>query len=63
MSFSGMVEFIVVIHKFLLMINEGRELSKGWCVSFLEKMFLEMNYAASPGFGKLSNGVFKSEKK
>lgn len=51
MSFSGMVEFIVVIHKFLLMINEGRESSKGLCVSFLE-MFLEMNYTASPGFGK-----------
>lgn len=44
-----MVEFIVVIHKFLLMINDGRESSKDLCVSFLEKMFLEMNYTASPG--------------
>lgn len=52
MSFSGMVEFIVVIHKFLFMIKGGRECSKGLCLSFPEKILLELNYSASSGFGE-----------
>lgn len=52
MSFSGMVEFIVVIHKFLFMIKGDRESSKGLCLSFLEKIVLEMIYSASSGFSE-----------
>lgn len=61
MSFSGMVEFIVVIHKFLFMIKGARNPQKACVCLFLEKIILEMNYSASSVFGEQSNGAFKSE--